>query len=132
MAAPVVWALLFFAVRPTPDLAWPLRAPGRFLLLVLVYPVLEEIVFRGALQGALRARPHARHALFGLTLANVYTSLMFTGLHFFSHPPLWALAVMIPSLVFGYFRDRHDSLAAPIALHIFYNAGFFWIFGGSG
>lgn len=132
MAAPVVWALLLFAVRPTPDLAWPLRAPARFLLLVLVYPVLEEIVFRGALQGAWRARPHARHALFGLTLANVYTSLMFTGLHFFSHPPLWALAVMIPSLVFGYFRDRHDSLAAPIALHIFYNAGFFWIFGGSG
>lgn len=128
MAAPAVWAPLFLVVQPTPDLAWPLRAPGRFLLLVLVYPVLEEIVFRGALQGALRARPHARRTVFGLTLANFYTSLIFTGVHFFSQPPLWALSVMIPSLVFGYFRDRHDALAAPIALHVFYNLGFFWAF----
>lgn len=128
IAAPVVWALLFSGLQPAIDLTWPSRAPGRFLLLVLAYPVLEEVVFRGAVQGALLARAHARRAVYGLTLANLYTSLIFTALHFFSHPPVWAISVMVPSLVFGYFRDRHGRIATPIALHVFYNAGFFWIF----
>jgi len=36
--------------------------------------------------------------------------------------------VFFPSLVFGYFKDRTGRLTAPILLHIFYNAGFLWLF----
>ena len=55
-------------------------------------------------------------------------SLVFTGLHFINHPPAWAASVLIPSLIFGFFRDRTGRLLAPILLHVFYNSGFIWIF----
>ena len=61
----------------------------------------------------------------GFTLANLATSVLFTALHFVSHPPLWAAGVLLPSLLYGYFRDRHDSVYPAIALHVFYNAGYF-------
>jgi hypothetical protein len=49
------------------------------------------------------------------------------------HPPLAAISVMIPSLIFGHFRDRYNAapyqhLAAPIGLHIWYNSGYFLLF----
>ncbi|MBU1192755.1 MAG: hypothetical protein KKA36_09395 [Gammaproteobacteria bacterium] len=36
--------------------------------------------------------------------------------------------VIVPSLIFGHFRDRFGTLHAPIMLHIYYNLGYFWIF----
>jgi membrane protease YdiL (CAAX protease family) len=39
-----------------------------------------------------------------------------------------SVAVFLPSLIFGYFRDRYDQLHASIVLHVFYNAGYIWIF----
>ena len=63
-----------------------------------------------------------------LSHANILTSVLFTALHFINHPPLWAAAVLFPSLVFGLFKDRSGGLAAPIILHVFYNSGYFWLF----
>ncbi len=40
--------------------------------------------------------------------------------------------MILPSLVFGYFKDKYHSLTAPILLHVFYNAGFFWLFAPQG
>lgn len=120
----VGWALW---LAPAGDLRWPLHNPLGFLLPVMAYPILEEIVFRGGLQPALATRLKQHWG--ALTAASLLTSLLFTGFHFFFHPPLWAALVFIPSLVYGYFRERHDSLASPIALHVFYNAGYFWLFG---
>ncbi len=114
--------------QPVIEPFWPLRDPLPFLLLAFAYPVLEEIVFRGLLQGALYARPFGRKRLGPLSWANLLTSFAFTGFHFFYHPPLWAVAVIFPSLVFGYFRDKYQSLLPPIILHVFYNAGFYWLF----
>ncbi|MEO5573578.1 MAG: JDVT-CTERM system glutamic-type intramembrane protease [Gammaproteobacteria bacterium] len=110
------------------DLAWPLRAPLTFLLLALVYPVLEELVFRGALQGALTRQTWGGRKLGPISLANFFTSLVFAGFHLFYHAPLWAALVFLPSLIFGYFRDRHQSVRPAIVLHVFYNAGYFWLF----
>jgi len=92
-----------------------------WLMVVLVWPVAEELVFRGLLQGELRRLPWGARALAGVTAANLATSLVFAALHFMSHPPLWAALVLVPSLVFGYFRDRHASLYPAIALHMVYN-----------
>jgi membrane protease YdiL (CAAX protease family) len=84
--------------------------------------VLEEIVFRGLLQELVRDL--LSRAMYGpLTVANLLTSLCFTGAHFF-HPPLEAALVFFPSLVFGFFKERTDSLVAPVLLHAFYNAGY--------
>lgn len=128
LAAVGFWILLGLFKPVTPDSLWPLHQPLMFLQVVLLYPVLEEYVFRGLLQGYLREKNWGGRAWFGITLANALTSLVFTALHFFYHPPLAAAAVLLPSLIFGYFRDRHSGLAAPIMLHAYYNLGYFWLF----
>ena len=128
-AAVPLWVAWLALTGHPPDWDWPLREPARFAALVFLYPVAEEMVFRGALQGWLLGRPVGQRRLAGITGANWLTSLVFTGLHFFEHPPLAAASVMVPSLVFGHFRDRHASLASPIMLHVFYNGGYFWLFG---
>lgn len=128
LAAVLLWLAGLVWLRPGIDPLWPVHAFQAFVLLGLVYPVLEEFVFRGLLQGWLRERPRLRAARFGVTPANLLTSLVFTALHFINHPPVAAAAVLVPSLVFGYFRDRHDGLLGPIWLHCFYNIGYFWLF----
>ncbi|MCB1754492.1 MAG: JDVT-CTERM system CAAX-type protease [Gammaproteobacteria bacterium] len=99
-----------------------------YFLLVLVYPLLEEWVFRGTLQPALKKSAPFRKQFFSITLANLVTSVIFSALHLFNHSVLWALAVFFPSLVFGWAMDRFKQLAAPVVLHVFYNAGYFLLF----
>lgn len=128
-AALLYWLALYLTTQQPPDLSWPLREPARFVYPALLYPVVEELVFRGLVQ-ELAHRHLKAWSLGPLTHANILTSLLFTGLHFITHPPLWAAAVLVPSLVFGFFKDRSGGLAAPILLHVFYNSGYFWLFGG--
>lgn len=126
-AAVMYWLGLFALEAPRPDLAWPLREPLRFLYPALLYPIIEELIFRGFIQEL--AHRHLKTWRLGpLSHANIITSVLFSGLHFFNHPPLWAAAVFLPSLLFGFFKDRSGHLQAPILLHIFYNSGYFWIF----
>jgi len=94
----------------------------------LVYPVLEEIVFRGATQGLLWKTRLAALALGPLSGPNLLTSVVFTVLHLALQPTILSLGIIVPSLVFGYFRDRYQGLGPSIVLHIFYNAGFLLIF----
>lgn len=130
-AALLFWAALYGLTTPELQWDWPLRQPMLFLWPALLYPVMEEIIFRGLLQDL--AHQYLRHWRLGpLSHANVLTSLLFTGLHFLYHPPAWAAAVLLPSLIFGFFKDRYRGLAAPILLHVFYNAGYFWLFAPPG
>ncbi|TCK19514.1 hypothetical protein DFR30_2827 [Thiogranum longum] len=126
-AALLYWGLLWVISTPATDLAWPLREPLRFIYPAVLYPVIEEIVFRGWMQEfiQLRLRPWR---LGPLTHANLLTSLVFSALHFINHPPIWAAAVFLPSLLFGLSRERSGGLTAPILLHVFYNSGYFWLF----
>ncbi len=126
-AAFLYWGLLAITSSTTTDPAWPLREPAQFLYPALLYPVIEEILFRGLIQDAVRDHLRPWH-LGWLTHANLVTSLLFTALHFFNHSPLWAASVFLPSLLFGLLRERSGGLAAPITLHVFYNSGYFWLF----
>lgn len=127
-AGPAAWAVLA-AWLPLADPAWPRAEPWRFLALVVLYPVLEELAFRGLLQGALLRRAWGRRAVGPLTLANLATALAFGAAHLLRVAPAWAAAVVVPGLVFGYFRERH-GVGAAVALHAWYNAGFAWLFLG--
>jgi hypothetical protein len=130
-AGPLCWLGLFFILQPSLQPGWPLAAPVMFLLPVLVYPVLEEIVFRGLIQELVHDYL-SKASLGPVSIANLLTSILFTGLHFVYHPPLWAALVFFPSLVFGFFKERTGGLTAPILLHVFYNAGFLWLFSAPG
>jgi membrane protease YdiL (CAAX protease family) len=96
-----------------------------FLFLVLIYPNIEELAFRGAIQGIFLANIQPARGWHGITIPNLLTSFLFVVMHFVHHPPLWALAVFVPSLIFGYFKDRFESIIPSIFLHSFYNTVFY-------
>jgi len=127
-AGPVVWITLLSWLPSTPFTENGLAQWWRFLLLAGLYPLLEEWLFRGLLQPQLLTWQPLRTRLLGLTGANLLTSLLFGAVHLIAHPPLWAAAVIVPSLVFGAFRDRYQSVVPAIILHSFYNLGYFLIF----
>jgi len=126
-AGPACWLVLSFILQPAVQWGWPLLLPWQFLLPVLVYPVAEELVFRGLIQELLHEYLGSGR-LGPLSVSNLLTSSLFAGLHFIYHPPLWAALVFFPSLVFGFFKERTAALAAPIILHALYNSGFIWMF----
>jgi len=124
-----LWLTLILSKPTPPDMLWPVHAPLTFLLLVLLYPILEESVFRGLIQDFLIRRPACQYRYAGFTIANLLTSLLFAGAHLYTHPAMMAALVFFPSLIFGYFRDRFDGWLLPsILLHIYYNLGYFLIF----
>jgi len=127
-AGPVAWGILAIFLPVTTDPGWPATRLWFFLSAVLLYPVLEEIVFRGLLQGWLLEREWGRRTLLGpVSIANAIAALTFAVAHLIHQPPLWAMAVFLPGLVFGYFREVH-GLWSAILLHVVYNAGFIWLF----
>ncbi|BAN35144.1 abortive infection protein [Sulfuricella denitrificans skB26] len=125
LAGMVVW-LAFWQISPglLPTFSLTANVP-LFLSLVIGQPVLEELLFRGVVQGQFRLRTWGGKKRWGMTQANLLTSVLFVLAHAFYHPPLWALAVFVPSLVFGHFRDRVGNIYPSLALHVYYNMGFF-------
>jgi hypothetical protein len=96
-----------------------------WLSCVLWQPILEEATFRGVLQGGLLRSRWGGKRWVGVSAANLTCSAAFTAAHFVHHPPLWAASVLLPSLLFGWLRERHGGLGAPIGLHVLFNLEFF-------
>ena len=116
----VLWLLL-----PVVPIAWRQLGSSAFLALVVVQPVLEELVFRGLLQGRLSRWHFMRAGWRGFTAANGVTALLFAGAHLVNHSVPWAAAVFVPALAFGFFRDRYASIWPGTVLHILYNSAYF-------
>jgi membrane protease YdiL (CAAX protease family) len=94
---------------------------------VLVYPAVEELLFRGILQGEvlrLTTREARTLRVGPVTWANVLVTLVFVAMHLLAQPLIWALAVIVPSLVFGHLRERFASVWPAVLVHAVYNAGF--------
>lgn len=128
IAGPTFWLGLEQFIPAAFDLQKILDQWQQYILLVGLYPIFEEWLFRGLLQPQLLIFRGGRAVLFGISGANVITTVIFLSLHFFSHPHLWAILVSIPSLIFGGFRDRYQSVIPAILLHCFYNIGYFIFF----
>ncbi len=84
-------------------------------------PLAEEYLFRGLLQPWLARHLGARRCVGPVTAANLLTSALFASAHLLSHAPWWAASVLLPSLVFGFFRERHGHVGPAVALHMHYN-----------
>ncbi|MDB5842153.1 MAG: abortive infection protein [Herminiimonas sp.] len=118
-AAPLTLAVLTWGM---PEWSNGIRPSMPLLLsMVLWQPIIEELLFRGVIQGQLMQWPGARRGIAGLSLANLITTLLFMLAHLGQHSPLWAAAVLMPSLIFGHFRDRHGGIFPGLILHAFYN-----------
>jgi membrane protease YdiL (CAAX protease family) len=97
-----------------PDAVPPVPSDGLvflFVLAVFAAPVIEELLFRGLLLGALlRSVPAA--------VAGVWSALLFTFVHpMVSWPPVFLLGVLCAAL-----RLRGWSVVACMVLHAVYNA----------
>jgi len=126
-AGPVFWLIYSQAVQPI-EYANNNSLFSVLVLAILIYPVLEEIVFRGWVQTELMSKSLFQKRYFTISLANWLTSLLFSFFHLINHEPAWAALVFFPSILFGYLRDRYDAITPSIMLHIFYNAGFSLLF----
>jgi membrane protease YdiL (CAAX protease family) len=121
LLAPPVWLLIYF----TPLLPLPARSvsPAQLLVLGLAFPVLEELAFRGLIQGQLLRLPRLAQRHLGFTGANLGTSLLFATAHLFHQSLPVSLLILMPSLVFGELRDRFGSTRPAILMHVYYNLG---------
>jgi uncharacterized protein len=109
--------LRHLALRLPPDL-W-LRA----LLQILVVALPEELFYRGWMQTAwARTAPGRGVRVLGARLGAgfVWTQLLFAAGHLVVLQP-WRVATFLPGLWFGWLRERHGSIAAPIAAHALSN-----------
>ena len=102
-----------------------------FLSVALWQPLCEELLFRGLIQGHLLESRPGQTTWFGLSIANLLTSFVFSLAHLASHSISWSLLVLVPSLCFGFLRDRFRSVYPSIILHAFYNSGYFLLTGGA-
>lgn len=121
------WLLLYWITEPKIEISWILQKPLVFFLIIFVYPIFEEIVFRGLVQEQIASRYSGSIGI--LSIANITTSLLFVVFHFVYHSSVWAIAVFVPSLIFGYFKDKTYRLVVPMVLHVFYNFGYIFIWG---
>jgi len=124
LAAVPVWIGLAWAVGPS---MFHPRSLAGWLAFVLLWPLIEELLFRGLLQGQLlrlSQRLGQPRRIGPITWANALTTLAFVALHLSAQPLAWALAVALPSLVFGHLRERFASVWPAVGLHMIYNAGF--------
>jgi len=127
---PMAWLLMTSGMAFEP-LPWHVIWSAAFLSVALWQPLFEELLFRGVIQGYMLQSIRKQNTWSGLSLANLLTSLLFTLAHLASHSIFWSLLVFVPSLCFGLIRDRFGSVYPSIALHAFYNTGYFLLVGGA-
>lgn len=87
---------------------------GRVLVIVLVaavVPVMEELLFRGLMQTAIRGVTGAAWP------AVLLTSVLFAVVHSLTHTP----AIFALSCGLGYAYERSGSLWRPILMHVLFN-----------
>ena len=129
VGAPVVWAAMAWIFGSGPDYGsfarWPLRA----VAIVLIFPVLEEIVFRGLIQDYISIKLSTWDEYLGITSANWLTTLLFCLTHLVTRSLIVALLVIVPSLVLGSLRDKGFSIKALAAIHVYWNGGGYLLVG---
>ena len=124
----LVWYLAALEFDEAFKAYWPLQDPGKALIVLLVTPCLEEILFRGLLWSLLRDRLGDKEIGSGpLTISrvNLVTTLLFCAVHWVWVDLLQALLVFAPSLYLGFMRGKGLSIAGCAAVHGLWNYGWF-------
>lgn len=119
--------LLFFIFLGFLWIGLRLVSGGRFVMpslyMVAVFfvfaPVAEEIFFRGFVQNWLKKR--ITSIVFGVSGANVLTSVLFAVVHMAGWGAEHGLMVFAPSLIIGILYDRTGRVSFAILLHSIYN-----------
>ncbi|MEX1013170.1 MAG: CPBP family intramembrane glutamic endopeptidase [Waddliaceae bacterium] len=88
------------------------------LIVVVIIPMVEELLFRGMLQTWLRGRLHWKWAV--LVTALIFATLHLSASHGMRNVEFFT-GIFVLSLFLGYLNEKYGSLWAPIGLHIAFN-----------
>ena len=89
----------------------------------LIYPLIEELIFRGLLMGFLSRYPILSRGRF-VTTSNILTSIIFALCHVLvSKIVVNGLLVFLPSLWLGATRERFGSVWMCYVIHTIWNLG---------
>jgi membrane protease YdiL (CAAX protease family) len=91
----------------------PIAMALSFVMIVLLAPLVEELVFRGWIFGALRARWSARATVLA-------TAFLFAIVHL-DASGLYPIAVLLPGFVLSVLRERTGNVKAAVFGHAVYN-----------
>ena len=97
----------------------------QLLSLIVWQPLIEEVLFRGIIQGQFAKHKWGQRSLLNISSANAATTVLFVTMHMVNTMPWYALTIFVPSLVLGYFRDYCDSIYPCIVIHSTFNAMLF-------
>lgn len=87
------------------------------MVIVVVAPIYEELVFRGLIWSAIAEQFDRRR---GIIIASIVSSLLFAAIH--TQYDLFEMgAIFILALIFCYVRVKSNSLLLPMLLHILNN-----------
>jgi membrane protease YdiL (CAAX protease family) len=120
--------IISFVFNETYQVGRIFKEPFMLVYLCLLLPVIEELAFRGFIQGYLSRHALMRKSIMKISCANFITSFVFSLIHLPNHTLSWSCAVFLPSLVFGYLRDAYQSTRPAMEMHIIYNFCYFLIF----
>lgn len=100
-------------------LQYPLYFSFALVTVILLAPIAEETLFRGFLQSYLRQKVGSKIAIF-------LTAFIFAFFHFSLGQGISNLPIVVSLFVFasflGFLYEKERSLAAPIFLHMLFNA----------
>jgi uncharacterized protein len=115
-----------FSLQPQLPIDWltsfreqPASLLSALVALVVITPILEELLFRGFLQSALRRYLNRAVAL-------IITAALFAAAHYGARQGIANLPILagifVLGIFLGYLFERERTLLAPISLHILFNA----------
>lgn len=103
---------------------------GKLALFQLVLVALpEEFFFRGYMQSTLNRIFTTRRQVLGahVGFSWIVTAAVFAVAHSFIHYQWWHFSIFFPGLVFGWLKERTNSITAPILFHAASNIISDWI-----
>ncbi len=116
-------AIAPYAVPAHPALRFPPDLGLQAALQLLVVAIPEELFYRGWMQTSwARGAPKRGVRVLGARLGAgfVWTQLLFAAGHLVVLQP-WRLATFLPGLWFGWLRERHGNIVAPVVAHALAN-----------
>ena len=96
-------------------------------LFIGLYPLLEELVFRGLLMDLLSKYRWAAFRRLGVTTNNLFVSIIFSLLHLISQDLENCLLVFVPSLWLGIVKESTGSTWTCAVVHMLWNFGLFCV-----
>jgi len=121
----VYWLIQISFYDASVHFSWMLQDPLSAVLLCLIYPITEEFLFRGVIQGYLLNHRLGPMSKLGISVANIVTTILFFTLHWIGRSLTVASWVIGPSLILGVVREKTDSLVAPMLVHIVWNVSWY-------